>query len=229
MKKYKYLDIATVAFVVILLLSNFISNNKVAQIGNFVFGSGIIFFPASYLLGDILTEVYGYSKSRRVIWIGFAALLVSVVFIQIVLALPPAHDWPNQQAYEIVFSNTPRTVFSSIFAFWAGEFANSFILAKMKILTKGKHLWTRTIGSTVVGEGVDTLIFYPLAFGGLAAFPWHLIFSVMVANYVLKVCWEVLATPFTYKIVSYLKRKENEDYYDYKTDFNPFLLEREFK
>ncbi|MBI3590105.1 MAG: queuosine precursor transporter [Candidatus Melainabacteria bacterium] len=224
MKSYKYLDIATVTFVVVLLLSNFVANNKFAQISKFAFGSGIIFFPISYLLGDILTEVYGYAKSRRVIWIGFSAMLISTLAIQIVLCLPPAHDWPNQKAYETVFSNAPRTVFSSMLAFWAGEFANSFTLAKMKILTGGKYLWTRTIGSTVIGEAVDTLIFYPLAFGGLIAFPWHLIFSVMAANYTLKVLWEVIATPFTYKAVAFLKKQEHEDYYDYKTDFSPFAM-----
>ena len=225
MKQYRYLDIATVTFVVVLLLSNLIANNKFSQINNFAFGSGVIFFPISYLLGDILTEVYGYSKSRRVIWIGFTAMLISVLFIQIILWLPPAHGWPNQKAYEIVFSNTGRTVFSSILAYWAGEFANSFTLAKMKILTKGKYLFTRTIGSTIVGEAVDSLIFYPLAFGGLIAFPWHLIFSVMIANYTLKVLWEVIATPITYKVVAFLKAKENEDFYDYKTDFSPFKIE----
>ena len=223
MKQYKYLDIATVAFVVILLLSNLVANNKFSQIGNFAFGSGIIFFPVSYLLGDVLTEVYGYSKTRRVIWIGFSFMLISVLAIQIILWLPPANGWLNQSAYETVFKNAPRTVFSSILAFWAGEFANSFTLAKMKIITSGKYLWTRTIGSTIVGEGVDTLIFYPLAFGGLLSFPWHLIFSVMVANYCLKVLWEVIATPVTYKAVAYLKRVENEDYFDYKTDFSPFV------
>ena len=225
MKNYKYLDIATVIFVIVLVLSNFVANNKISQVGNFAFGSGIIFFPISYLLGDILTEVYGYEKSRRVIWIGFGVLLFSMILIQIIVFLPPAREWTNQKAYEIVFGNTPRTVFSSILAFWVGEFANSFTLAKMKIFTKGKYLWTRTISSTVIGEGVDTLIFYPLAFGGLGAFPWHLIFSVMLANYIIKVLWEVIATPFTYGIVSYLKEKEHEDYYDYKTNFNPFVME----
>lgn len=224
MKQYKYLDIATVAFVVTLLLSNFIGNSKITQLGNFTFTSGIILFPLSYLLGDILTEVYGYSKSRRVIWIGFSALVISVILVQIMIWMPPAKGWPNQKIFEAMFSNAPRTVICSILAFWAGEFANSFTLAKMKILTGGKYLWTRTIGSTIIGEGVDTLIFYPLAFGGLAAFPWHLIFSVMISNYILKVLWEVVATPVTYKIVTFLKQNEHEDYYDYKTNFSPFVL-----
>ena len=225
MKPYKYLDIITVIFVVILLLSNFIAVSKASKIGNFIFGSGVIFFPISYLVGDILTEVYGYSKSRRVIWIGFGALIFALIFVHVILFLPPAPDWHNQKAYEIVFGNTPRSVFSSILAYFCGEFANSYTLAKMKIITNGKFLWTRTIGSTIIGEGVDTLIFYPLALGGLLSFPWHLIFSVMFGNYIIKVLWEVIATPVTYKVVSYLKQKENEDYYDYKTDFNPFTIE----
>lgn len=224
MKRYKYLDLITVTFVVVLLLSNLVANNKISQIKNFTFGSGIIFFPISYLIGDILTEVYGYSKSRRVIWIGFGSMILSIIAIQVILFLPPANGWNNQRAYEVVFSNVPRTVIASMIAFWAGEFSNSFTMAKMKIYTKGKFLWTRTIGSTVIGEAVDTLIFYPLAFGGLTSFPWHLIFKVMAANYFLKVLWEVIATPFTYRIVSFLKKKEHEDYYDYRTNFSPFLL-----
>lgn len=224
MKQYKYLDICTVVFVVILLLSNFIAVNKASQLWGFTFGSGVVFFPISYLIGDILTEVYGYSCSRRVIWIGFGAMIFSVIFVYVILNLPPSPEWHNQGAYETVFANAPRTVFSSILAFWAGEFMNSFTLAKMKILTGGKYLWTRTIGSTIVGEGVDTLIFYPLALGGLPSFPWHLIFAVMIGNYIIKVLWEVIATPLTYKVVAYLKKTENEDYYDYKTDFSPFSM-----
>ena len=226
MKSYKYLDILAIAFVVILLLSNFVASNKASQIYGFTFGSGVVFFPISYLLGDILTEVYGYSQSRRVIWIGFGAMLFALVFLFVILHLPPAPEWTNQKAYETVFGNTPRTVFSSIFAFWAGEFMNSFTLAKMKIITGGKYLFLRTIGSTIVGEGVDTLIFYPLALGGLSAFPWHLIFLVMLGNYTIKVLWEVIATPVTYKVVAYLKKVEHEDFYDYKTDFNPFALNK---
>ncbi len=224
MKQYKFLDIATVAFVVTLFLSIFVGNSKVAQIGHFTFTSGVILFPFSYLLGDVLTEVYGYSKSRRVIWIGFIALIISTIFVQIMIWMPSAKDWHNQQMYETIFGNAPRIVLSSLLAFWAGEFANSFTLAKMKILTGGKYLWTRTIGSTVVGEAVDTLIFYPFAFGLLPGFPWHLIFAIMISNYTLKVLWEVLATPVTYVVVGFLKKQEHEDYYDYKTDFNPFAV-----
>ena len=212
--------------VITLLLANFAGNSKITQIGQLTFTSGIIFFPVSYLLGDVLTEVYGYSKSRRVIWISFGALIISAIIIKIMILLPPAKEWHNQEAFEIIFGNTGRTAIASIIAFWAGEFANSFTLAKMKIITSGKYLWTRTIGSTVVGEGVDSLIFYPLAFAGLAGFSWHLIFSVMLCNYALKVLWEILATPVTYRVVSFLKKTEHEDYYDYKTDFNPFVVEK---
>lgn len=225
MKRYKYLDIATVVFVISLVLSNVVANNKFSQIGNFAFGSGIIFFPLSYLIGDILTEVYGYSRSRRVIWMGFGAVIFSAMAVQLILWMPPAGGWHNQRAYETVLGNVPRTVFSSVLAFWAGEFSNSYTMAKMKIFTSGKYLWTRTVGSTLIGEGVDTLIFYPLAFGGLANFPWSLIFSVMAANYFLKVMWEVIATPITYKIVVFLKKHEHEDYFDYKTNFSPFAVE----
>lgn len=222
MKQYKYLDIAMVAFVVTLLLSNFISNSKVIHFGIFTSTAGIILFPLSYLLGDVLTEVYGYAKTRRVIWIGFGAIIISTVLVQLMIWMPPSPEWHNQKAFETIFGNAPRVVFASLFAFWCGEFANSFTLAKMKIFTKGKYLWSRTIGSTVVGEAVDSLVFYPLAFAGLVAFPWHLIFTIMASNYFLKVMWEVLITPFTYKIVSFLKKVENEDYYDTATDFNPF-------
>lgn len=211
-----------VAFVVILLLSNFVSNSKVIHFGIFTSTAGIILFPASYLLGDILTEVYGYSKSRKVIWVGFGALIVSTILVQLMIWMPPSPEWHNQKAFETIFGNAPRVVFASMLAFWCGEFTNSFTLAKMKILTKGKHLWSRTIGSTIVGEAVDSIVFYPIAFAGLSAFSWHLIFTIMASNYFLKVMWEVLATPFTYKIVAYLKKVENEDYYDYETDFSPF-------
>lgn len=224
-KSYKYLDILTVIFVTVLLLSNLISNSKFTEIGGFVFGSGVILFPLSYLLGDVLTEVYGYAKSRRVIWIGFSTLIFATIMVQVFLWMPPAEGWPNQEAYEIVLGNVPRVVISSMLAFWAGEFTNSYTMAKLKIKTSGKHLWTRTIGSTIVGEAVDTLIFYPLAFGGLSSHPWELIFKVMIANYTIKVLWEVFATPFTYKVVNFLKAQENEDYYDVKTNFSPFAKE----
>lgn len=225
MKHYKYLDIATVGFVVTLFLSNFIGNSKVIQFGNFTSLAGVILFPFSYLLGDVLTEVYGYSKSRRVIWLGFGALIVSAILIQIMVMIPSPVSWQNKAAFETIFGNSLRVVACSMLAFWAGEFANSFTLAKMKIATRGKYLWTRTIGSTVVGEAVDTIVFYPLAFIGVAGFSFPLILSIMISNYVLKVSWEIIATPFTYTIVDFLKKKESEDYYDYKTNFNPFIID----
>jgi uncharacterized integral membrane protein (TIGR00697 family) len=219
---YKYYDFMIAGFVTILLCSNLIGVQKVSTIGGFRFGAGILFFPLSYVFGDILTEVYGYARSRRVIWAGFAALIFASFMSWVIVKLPPAPGWPLQGIYETIFGQTPRIVFASLTAFWAGEFANSFVMAKMKIRSGGRRLWTRTVGSTIVGEGVDSLIFYPLAFSFI--WPGAQILEVMTMNYGLKVLWEVVATPFTYKIVNFLKRVENEDYYDYGTDFNPFIL-----
>ncbi|MEN3038993.1 MAG: queuosine precursor transporter, partial [Candidatus Kryptonium sp.] len=170
-----------------------------------------------------LTEVYGYSRSRKVIWAGFGALIFASIMSWFVRKLPPDPSWPYQEAYDIVFGQTPRIAIASMIAFWAGEFTNSFVLAKMKLLTRGKFLWTRTIGSTIAGEAVDSLIFYPVAFYGF----WtnELLIKVMLTNYAIKVGWEALITPVTYKIVNFLKRAENEDYYDWNTDFNPFKVE----
>jgi hypothetical protein len=190
-----------------------------------IFGTGILFFPISYVFGDILTEVYGYARSRRVIWAGFGALIFASFMSFVIVAMPPAPEWPNQEAYELIFGSTPRIVFSSLVAFWAGEFANSFVLAKMKVGTKGRFLWLRTIGSTIAGEAVDSMIFYPLAFWGAKGWTGQAVISVMITNYVLKVLWEALITPVTYRIVAFLKRLENEDYYDRNTNFNPFTLE----
>ncbi len=222
-RDYKYYDLLLGAFVTVLLCSDIIGVTKVCRVWGFSFGAGVLFFPISYLFGDILTEVYGYAKSRRVIWSGFAGLGFAAFMSWGIRMLPPAPDWPHQNAYDVIFGQTPRIVAGSLSAFWAGEFANSFVLAKMKVLTSGKFLWTRTIGSTIVGEAVDTLIFYPTAFLGF----WSigLLLHVMAANYVLKVLWEVVATPLTYKVVRFLKRAESEDFYDRGTDFNPFLLE----
>ncbi len=220
---YKYYDLVMAAFVTVLLCSGVIGVQKVSQIGSFEFGTAILFFPLSYVFGDILTEVYGYSKSRRVIWAGFGALIFAAFMSWAVVKMPAAPGWKGQDAYEMIFGSTPRIVLASLTAFWAGEFANSFVLAKMKIKTKGRRLWTRTIGSTIVGEGVDSLIFYPLAFAGV----WEnsLVAKVLVTNYAMKVGWEIVITPLTYKIVNFLKRAENEDYYDRDTNFNPFKLE----
>jgi queuosine precursor transporter len=172
------------------------------------------------VLGDVLTEVYGYARARRVIWAGFAALLFMAFMSWAVVAMPPADGWPNQPAYEAVFGQVPRIVLASIVAFWAGEFVNSYVLARMKIWTEGRMLWTRTIGSTVVGQGVDSLIFYPVAFLGIWSTEQVLV--VMVTNWALKVAWEAALTPVTYAVVGALKRREGIDLYDQGTDFTPF-------
>ena len=222
-RTYRYYEFVMAAFVTILLCSNVIGAAKIVTVGGFTFGAGILFFPLSYIFGDILTEVYGYARARRVVWAGFAALLYASVMSWVIVNLPPAKDWPNQAAYEIAFGATGRIAMSSLLAFWAGEFTNSFVLAKMKLFTNGRMLWTRTIGSTIAGEAVDTLIFYPLAFYGV----WsnQQIVTVMIANYLLKTAWEVVNTPITYQIVKFLKRAENEDYFDRDTNFTPFTLE----
>ncbi len=222
----RYFDFVMAAFVAILLLSNVIGAAKMATVPLFgrdwTFGAGILFFPVSYVLGDVLTEVYGYARARRCIWAGFAALLFMALMAWVVVALPPAAGWPGQGAYEAVFGQVPRIVFASIAAFWAGEFVNSFVLARMKLLTRGRWLWTRTIGSTVFGEGVDSLIFYPLAFYGV----WSgaQVVTVMVTNFALKVGWEVLLTPATYLVVGWLKRREGIDVFDAGTEFTPFRV-----
>lgn len=222
-KTYRYYDLLMVAFATILICSNLIGAGKVTSIWGFTFGAGIFFFPLSYIFGDILTEVYGYARSRKVVWAGFAALLFASFMAYFVVKIPPADGWTHQQAYETVYGVAPRIVFASLTAFCVGEFSNSYILAKMKILTQGRWLWLRTIGSTIVGEGVDSLIFYPLAFWGIWQGP--LVLQVMLTNYALKVFWEMIMTPFTYKVVAFLKRKENEDYYDINTNFSPFTIE----
>jgi uncharacterized integral membrane protein (TIGR00697 family) len=214
------------AFVTVLLCTNLISAPKRIQIGDFpVFGAGVLFFPISYLFGDILTEVYGYARSRKVVWAGFGALLFATLMSQVVLRLPAAPNWPNQAAWETVFGGTWRIVLASMIGYFAGEFVNSFTLAKLKILTSGRYLWTRTIGSTIAGEAADSLLFYPIAFLGRPGWTLPDVLAVMAANYCLKVAWEVLATPLTYVVVGYLKRVEREDYYDHDTNFTPFSLE----
>ena len=221
-KQFKYYDLVMAAFVTVLLTANVIGPGKVAALGGFTFGAGVLFFPISYIFGDILTEVYGYARARKVIWAGFAALAFASFMSFVIVALPPAAGWENQAAYEAVFGQTPRIVFASLVAFFCGEFVNSYVLARMKVWMGGRQLWMRTIGSTIFGEGVDSLIFYPLAF--LGVWPGSLVLTVMGSNYLVKVGWETLMTPFTYKIVGWLKRAEQEDYYDCKTDFNPFTL-----
>jgi queuosine precursor transporter len=219
-RQFRYYDFVMAAFVAILLLSNLIGAAKLADVGGFVFGAGILFFPLGYVIGDVLTEVYGYARARRVIWAGFAGLVFMAVMSWVVVALPPAAGWEGQAAYESVFGQVWRIVFASVTAFWVGEFVNSYVMARMKIWTGGKHLWSRTIGSTVVGQGVDSLIFYPLAFWGV----WNneQVVTVMVTNWLLKVFWEAALTPITYAVVGWLKRKEGVDIFDEGTNFSPF-------
>lgn len=218
-KNFKYLSTISVFFVSVLLISN-IASTKIVDLKYFVFDAGTLLFPLSYIFGDILTEVYGYKRSRGVIWLGFfMALMMSVVFI-VVGKLPPAADWGNQAAYDAILGLTPRIVIASLIAYFFGEFSNSFILAKMKIWTKGKWLWTRTIGSTIVGEFVDSILFILIAFIGVL--PNSLLLTLIISNYIFKTAVEILFTPVTYKVVKFLKQKEEEDYYDHDTNFNPF-------
>ncbi len=226
-RQFRYYDLVMAAFVAILLLSNIIGASKRATVdlpflGPWSFGAGVMFFPLSYIIGDILTEIYGYARARRVIWTGFAALVFMAFMSWIVVSLPPAQGWDGQSAYESVFSNAWRIVAASMIAFWAGEFANSVIMAKMKIVTRGRYLWSRTIGSTVVGQGVDSVLFYPIAFWGLAGWPPEQIQQVVISQFALKVGWEILLTPVTYAVVGFLKRKEGVDVFDDGTDFSPF-------
>ena len=224
---FRYADLVMAAFVAILLLSNIIGASKPSFVTlpgglEWSFGAGVLFFPVSYILGDVLTEVYGYAHARRVIWTGFAALVFMAFMAWVVVALPPAKGWPGQEAYEFVFGNSWRIVAASMTAFWVGEFANSYVLARMKLWTGGRLLWTRTIGSTVVGQGLDSLIFYPLAFYGLAGWPPEQLAQVVVSQWLIKVAWEALLTPVTYFVVGWLKRAEGVEVFDRGTDFSPF-------
>lgn len=246
-RHFRYFDFMMAAFVTILLLSNLIGAAKQATItlpllGTWTYGAGVLFFPVSYVLGDVLTEVYGYAHARRCIWAGFFALLFMVFMAVVVVGATPDPNWalasadyvvlgqhvtaPNQAAYEAVFGQAPRIVFASITAFWAGEFVNSFVLAKMKIMTKGRMLWTRTVGSTVFGQAADSALFYPLAFMGVAGWTTAAVIKVSVTQWVLKVSWEVLLTPATYAVVGFLKRREGVEVFDTDTDFSPFARSR---
>lgn len=251
---FRYYDLVMASFVAILLLSNIIGAAKLTFVdvpfwpegwwpapdGVFIYGAGILFFPLGYVIGDVLTEIYGFAKARRVIWTGTAAMLFLAFMSYVVTALPAFAGWECagsgtlamkgtaaapageicQQTYESVFGSTWRIVFASITAFWAGEFVNSFVMAKMKVLTKGRALWTRTIGSTFVGQGVDSLIFYPVAFLGI--WTTEAVITVMVTNWALKVAWEAILTPVTYAVVNGLKKAEGVDLFDLETDFSPF-------
>ena len=219
-RRFRYFDIVMASFVAVLLLSNVIGAAKLSTVAGFTFGAGILFFPISYVIGDVLTEVYGYAKARRVIWVGFAALIFMAFMSWAVVAMPPAASWDGQSAYESVFGQVPRIVLASIIAFWAGEFVNSYVLARMKVWTRGKALWSRTIGSTVFGQAVDSAIFYPIAFLGV----WETrdVLIVMVTNWLLKVVWEAVLTPITYLVVGKLKAAEGVEVFDTDTDFSPF-------
>jgi hypothetical protein len=256
---FRYYDLVMAAFVAILLLSNIIGAAKLTFVdvpfwpqgwwpapdGVFIYGAGILFFPLGYVIGDVLTEIYGFAKARRVIWVGTAAMLFLAFMSYVVTALPPFGGWECaasgfggerpltsnadpaisggaicQMTYDSVFGSTWRIVVASITAFWAGEFVNSFVMAKMKVWTKGRALWTRTIGSTFVGQGVDSLIFYPVAFYGI--WTTEAVLTVMVTNWALKVVWEAVLTPVTYVVVNRLKSAEGVDLFDLDTDFSPF-------
>lgn len=229
---YKYYDLVLGGFVTVLLCSSLIGAGKTVRLelpfgAAIAFGAGNLFFPISYIFGDVLTEVYGYARARRAIWCGSAALLFAALMSHVILTMPADPNEPFNQslqpALEIAFGGTWRIAVGSILAFWVGDFVNSYVLAKMKIRTQGRFLWARTIGSTVVGQLVDSAIFYPVAF--LGVWPTSAVVSVMITNYVLKVLWEVIALPVTYRVVRALKRAEHEDWFDRDTDFTPFSLQ----
>jgi len=227
-REYRYYDFVMAAYVCVLLCSNLIGPAKetsihVPLLGTVTFLAGVLFFPISYIFGDILTEVYGYGRDRRVVWAGFAALAFASLMAAVVVDLPPSdYGRDNQSALEAIFGNTPRIVAASILAFLFGTFVNSYVLAKMKIWTRGRWLWTRLVGSTLCGEFVDSLLFYSIAFYG--RMPRSHLIDVMFTQYVLKSGWEIVAAPLTYRVVAFLKKAENEDYYDIDTDFTPFSL-----
>jgi len=225
-RSYKYYDLVMAAFVTILICSNLIGPAKSSHIvlpflGDVDFGAGVLFFPISYIFGDILTEVYGYARARKVIWTGFAALIFMSIMASVIVALPPAPDWPNQHAYEIAFGNTWRIAGASMVAYFCGEFVNSFVLAKLKVATNGKKLWLRFVGSTIAGEAVDSSIFYPLAFLGAGIMPDELVMKLTIVQFFTKTLVEIVFLPVTYWIVAKLKKAEHEDYFDRDTDFNP--------
>jgi uncharacterized integral membrane protein (TIGR00697 family) len=228
-RQYRYYDFVMAAYVCVLLCSNLIGPAKetsvhVPILGTVTFLAGVLFFPISYIFGDILTEVYGYARDRRVVWAGFGALAFASLMATIVVHLPPsAAGRANQAALVTIFGNTPRIVAASIVAFLCGTFVNSYVLAKMKIWTRGRWLWTRLVGSTLCGELVDSALFYTIAFYG--RMPWPHLQGLLFTQYVLKSGWEILVAPMTYRVVAFLKRAENEDYYDIATNFTPFSLE----
>ena len=225
----RYFDLVMVAFVVVLVCSNLIGPAKAATldlpfIGAVTFGAGVLFFPVSYIFGDVLTEVYGYDRARRVIWTGFAALVFAAIMAAVVVALPPAPSWPNQKVYEIAFGNTWRIAGASMLAYFCGEFVNSFVLAKMKVASQGRNMKTRFVASTVAGEAVDSAIFYPLAFWNSGIMPNELVLTLVVSQFIAKTFVEIACLPITTRVVTALKRAENVDHFDRDTDFNPFKV-----
>lgn len=226
-RHFRYYDLIMAAFVAILILSNIIGAAKrsvvdLPFIGEWPFGAGVMFFPLSYVIGDMLTEVYGYARARRVIWTGFVALAFLAFMAWVVVALPPAPGWGDQAAYEAVFGNSWRIVIASMLAFWAGEFANSLVVAKMKVADNGRRMGFRFVASTVVGQGLDSLFFYPIAFYGLADWPTGELMKTVLSQWGIKVGWEIILLPITVAIVTWLKRREGVDVFDEGTDFNPF-------
>jgi hypothetical protein len=233
-RPYKYYDFIVALFVAVLLTSNVASAAKIIDWGvtfwglPLAFDAGTLLFPVSYIFGDVLTEVYGYKKSRRVIWAGFMAAALMSFSLWLIGLMPGAEIWEEyagQEAYNAILGGmaTGAIVIASLAAYFAGEFSNSYVLARMKVATQGRWLWLRTIGSTLIGQGVDTVLFVLIA-TALGVFPWEIALSLMVANYIFKVGIEIIFTPVTYKAVSFLKRVEQEDYYDWDTNFNPFKL-----
>ncbi len=229
-RNYRYYDLIMAAFVTVLVCSNLIGPAKVTQIstpvlGTLTFGAGVLFFPISFIFGDILTEVYGYAASRRVIWAGFAGLAFASLMAWMIVALPPAPFWENQHEYEVAFGSTWRISLAGLVAFAVGEFVNSFVMAKMKVWSAGRHLWQRTIASTMFGEAIDTVMFVPLAFWNTGIIPNDKIPLVIGAQIISKILIEVAFTPVVYKVVAFLKQAEDVDYYDTDTNFNPFTLD----
>jgi hypothetical protein len=218
-RQFRYLDVLTTAFVVILLVSNLVAQ-KIVRIGPLSTSGAMILFPLTYIFGDIFTEVYGYTASRRAIWLGFFGTALMYGVGALVIAMPADPAFHNQQAFVTVFGILPRLLAASLLAFWAGEFANSYTMARLKLLTRGRWLWTRTVGSTVVGQAVDTTLVIVLTFAG--TYPAATLAKIILTSYLLKVAYEVLATPLTYLVVNFLKRAEHSDAFDAHTNFNPF-------
>jgi queuosine precursor transporter len=219
MRPFRYLDALTTAFVVVLLISNLLAQ-KLVRLGPVTTSGAVILFPITYIFGDIFTEIYGYAASRRAIWLGFFGTALLYTVSSAVLALPADPAWQNARAFQTVFGFLPRILIASLVAFWAGEFANSYTMARLKLLTGGRMLWTRTVGSTVVGQAVDTALVVTLTFAGIVE--TRKLIVMILTGYALKVAYEVLATPVTYLIINALKRAESIDTFDRHTDFNPF-------